>query len=248
MDENKRNKQNSDFRKNWQTKRLLGIKYLGGLCCECGNDNEIVLQFDHIATTNITCGTPKLSITELYSELDKCELVCANCHKIRTKSREQHRNKNAYRTLWHTIDSYKRHSRKRVPKVSNLIKTHQFRDGICKKGHLNPPIDKHGRCLLCCNEWTRNYYKTGTKRYELKKNRKNKSRQAMRLRAIEYLGGKCCDCGIDDKRVFEFDHIIPGPLIPRCMDFSWERLKIELDKCELVCANCHCIRTRLRNK
>jgi hypothetical protein len=160
--------------------------------------------------------------------------------------REQHRHKNAQRNIENAGDNYKRHCRKRAPETLKIFKTHRIRDGVCQKGHQNPPIDKHGRCLLCYREWARNYTKTGTKRYELKRSNKNKSRQETRHKAIEYLGRKCCDCGIDDERVFEFDHVVPGPNISGCMDFCWERLKIELDKCELVCANCHCIRTRTR--
>jgi hypothetical protein len=236
----------SDYTERWLRKRLLGIEYLGGSCCECGNDNEVVLQFDHIIPTDTYCSLPKLSIIELYHELDKCELVCANCHQIRTKSREQHQHKNVRRNIKNAGDSYKRHWYKRIPEALNTIKIYKLRDGVCSKGHLNPPIDKHGRCLLCYREWAKNYTKTGTERYKLKLNRKNISRQKAKHKAIEYLGGKCCNCGIEDQRVFEFDHITQGPHIAKCMDLSWERLKIELDKCELVCANCHCIRTRAR--
>jgi hypothetical protein len=162
--------------------------------------------------------------------------------------REQYQHKNARRNIENAGDNYKRHSSKRTPEALDIIKTHQTRDGVCRKGHLNPPIDNHGRCLLCYREWTRNYTKTGTKRYELKRDRKNIARQETRGKAIKYLGGKCCDCGIDNELLFEFDHIVPGPHIAKCMDLCWGRLQVELDKCELVCANCHCIRTRSRSK
>ena len=236
----------SNYARNWKRKRLLGIEYLGGLCHDCGNDNEIVLQFDHVSPTDTYCSLPKLSIIELYRELDKCELVCANCHQIRTRSREQHQCKNAHRDVRNAGANYKRHWCKRTPEAVGAIKTHRLRDGICSKGHLNPPIDKHGRCLLCYREWAKEYTKLGTERYKLKQNYKNISRQKTKRRAIRYLGSKCCDCGIGDERVLEFDHIMSGPCIAKCMDMSWVRLKIELDKCELVCANCHCVRTRLR--
>ena len=71
-----------------------------------------------------------------------------------------------------------------------------------------------------------------------------KGHRALRKQqAIEYLGGKCLDCGNEDKRVLEFDHAKKrrsnGPTIASLFDGSWQRLQKELDNCELVCANCH---------
>ena len=71
-----------------------------------------------------------------------------------------------------------------------------------------------------------------------------KRRKRVRGMAIKYKGGKCRLCGYCRcKRALEFHHI--GS---RQKDFgisakgytrSWERTKKELDKCLLVCANCH---------
>jgi len=36
-----------------------------------------------------------------------------------------------------------------------------------------------------------------------------KSRVKMRKLAIDALGGACCQCGVDDYRVLEFDHVTP---------------------------------------
>lgn len=63
-----------------------------------------------------------------------------------------------------------------------------------------------------------------------------------KLKAIEYKGGKCCICGYDKcARSLTFHHLDPTK-----KDFgisgstkSFEKLKPELDKCILVCANCH---------
>lgn len=62
--------------------------------------------------------------------------------------------------------------------------------------------------------------------------------------AVEHKGGKCCLCGYDDYQgALEFHH-----LDARKKDFglgtdgltrSWARTKKELDKCILVCSNCH---------
>lgn len=56
------------------------------------------------------------------------------------------------------------------------------------------------------------------------------------------------DCGLDDIRVLKFDRAKEPRLgkvrtISSFLQGSWARLKRQLDKCELVCANCHAIRT-----
>jgi hypothetical protein len=71
-----------------------------------------------------------------------------------------------------------------------------------------------------------------------------------RLRmAQDYLGGKCHDCPVTDRRVLQFDHV--GEKTSKITDLlccSLEVLMAELEKCELVCANCHAIRTYERGQ
>lgn len=68
-------------------------------------------------------------------------------------------------------------------------------------------------------------------------------RQAMKAKAVEYKGGKCCKCGYDKTIIaLEFHHLDPSEkeLSISCnKNPSWDKLKLELDKCILVCANCH---------
>ena len=62
--------------------------------------------------------------------------------------------------------------------------------------------------------------------------------------AVEYKGGSCENCGYNRcLEALEFHH-----LDPKEKDFgisskgyarSWERVKIEIEKCALLCANCH---------
>ena len=70
-------------------------------------------------------------------------------------------------------------------------------------------------------------------------------RQERKRQAITYLGGKCADCGNSDTLVLQFDHVTErrnnGPTVAALLSGSWKRLKKSLDKCELVCANCHTI-------
>ncbi len=60
----------------------------------------------------------------------------------------------------------------------------------------------------------------------------------------------CVDCGEKDILVLDFDHL-PGSkkefsIARGALRHSWEKIKAEIDKCEVVCANCHRRRTAKR--
>jgi len=60
-------------------------------CIDCGyNANPLALEFDHLpgsvkrkTVASMMYSAPKL----IYAEIAKCEVVCANCHAIRTMGR-----------------------------------------------------------------------------------------------------------------------------------------------------------------
>lgn len=61
-----------------------------------------------------------------------------------------------------------------------------------------------------------------------------------RQEAIAYLGGCCASCSATGK--LEFDHVVPkdkGFEINLNMRAAFGKLKAELDKCQLLCKNCH---------
>ena len=68
--------------------------------------------------------------------------------------------------------------------------------------------------------------------------------RTLKSKMIEYKGGKCVRCGYDKYQgALEFHHINPdmkdfNPSHLRKYSFD-ERIKEELDKCILVCSNCH---------
>lgn len=67
-------------------------KIKAGPCTDCGQCYPpYVMQFDHIGTDksfDVSTGVnDAYSISRLQQEIDKCELVCANCHAIRTNTR-----------------------------------------------------------------------------------------------------------------------------------------------------------------
>lgn len=71
-----------------------------------------------------------------------------------------------------------------------------------------------------------------------------KRRKKLKKLAVEYKGSKCIKCGYDKCiEALEFHHINPNEksfgISSKGLTRSWEILKIELDKCILVCSNCH---------
>ena len=61
---------------------------------------------------------------------------------------------------------------------------------------------------------------------------------------LEYLGGKCAFCGLTND--LEIDHKNPQEKSFTLTNFwhlSNDKLKIELQKCQLLCKNCHKFKT-----
>lgn len=61
---------------------------------------------------------------------------------------------------------------------------------------------------------------------------------------VEYKGSKCQCCGYNNcLDALEFHHLNPNEkdfnISDRNLTYDWEKIKNELDKCILVCANCH---------
>lgn len=62
----------------------------------------------------------------------------------------------------------------------------------------------------------------------------------------------CVDCGLvlpDNPEVYDFDHIRGGKVLgvaERLMSGTWDDFLAEIARCEVVCSNCHRIRTRNR--
>lgn len=64
-------------------KKIICINYLGGKCKKCGEKNVIKLTFHH---RDESLKEEKISsildrhIDKIIKELDKCDLLCSNCH------------------------------------------------------------------------------------------------------------------------------------------------------------------------
>ena len=75
---------------------------------------------------------------------------------------------------------------------------------------------------------------------EAVKRRRNKLKEM----AVEYKGSCCNKCGYNKSiTALEFHHLDPSEkdfgISNKGETRSWERIKKELDKCVILCANCH---------
>jgi hypothetical protein len=134
------------------------------------------------------------------------------------------------------------------------FKTHNTKN-LINKEYKQVYIEKDGiKYKLCpeCEQYleinSENYYITNSGKFHhyckpCGKKRASKSQKNMKLKSIEYLGGKCSICGYS-KYYGSLDCHHKDPTKKdfsisdgRCYDF--EKLKLELNKCILVCRNCH---------
>lgn len=111
--------------------------------------------------------------------------------------------------------------------------------------------DKYKLCSNCNTYFTlthENYYITnrGTFHHYCKLCNKKRALNLQRenkLKAIEYKGGKCYFCGYNKYYgSLAFHHMDPSNKkyeISENIGKKFEKLKEELDKCILVCSNCH---------
>jgi 5-methylcytosine-specific restriction endonuclease McrA len=71
-----------------------------------------------------------------------------------------------------------------------------------------------------------------------------KRRRKLRDKALQHKGGKCIICGYKkSSKALEFHHRDPKTkefgISMKGLTRSWKKILKEIDKCELVCANCH---------
>lgn len=71
--------------KRWQDRKQEAVNYKGGKCSQCGYDRCIAaLEFHHLNPSEKDFTWVKMRLTSwkrILQELDKCALLCANCHR-----------------------------------------------------------------------------------------------------------------------------------------------------------------------
>lgn len=106
-------------------------------------------------------------------------------------------------------------------------------------------------CRKCTKAYKLTHYQNNKKDY-LKKQKKNNIKTVERNQRFVFedlCGRACVDCGNNDIRVLDYDHIDPSAksfCIASAIfnhTCSLNRIQAEIDKCETRCANCHRIKT-----
>lgn len=82
----------------WERRKRLAIRSLidnakSKPCADCGHQFPLpAMEFDHIRGKkrfNLSQAIAKTTSCEVVQEeIDKCEVICANCHAIRTENRK----------------------------------------------------------------------------------------------------------------------------------------------------------------
>ena len=101
---------------------------------------------------------------------------------------------------------------------------------------------QHCRCSICDREYSYSK-KSGHTTQKCNSCMVNARRIKLKDRMIEYKGGQCIHCGYcRSVQALEFHHRNPATkkfVLSGSHCRRWEIIKKELDKCDLVCSNCH---------
>lgn len=213
-------------------------------CVDCGETDIVVLQFDHLAdkTRNVgnmlSGGWTWLAIEK---EIAKCEVRCANCHRLATLGRYTH--------LGGSV--------RKLPRPEQLLLTDATLR-TCRVCKLAKPLSsfpyrsraqgtRQTICLLCQRGVARAWYLSRVPDARRVEGYGAKSREQLMANVDEYLNRHpCVDCGEANPALLDFDHLrdktaaIASLVRDRS---SWAEVEAEIEKCEVRCANCHVRKT-----
>lgn len=130
----------------------------------------------------------------------------------------------------------------------------KWREQKIAEGRMRDQYLEHkdkGLCPTCGKEQPTGYARVRCKECLSRNKRKGSiKRDYMKAKAVAYLGGRCADCkqSFECPAVYDFHHrkgtekdfSISWAIGKGMPDFS--AIKPELDKCDLLCANCHRVR------
>jgi len=133
---------------------------------------------------------------------------------------------------------------------------------ICKKCEIKKQEDdfyfrnkklnkRRSECKVCSEQSrkSKEHYEKYKDEYKIRRiKRQTKLLNENRNSMMSYLNDNpCVDCGENDPIVLEFDHLVRSEkkytISSMMRDFTWTQILVEIDKCEVRCANCHRRRT-----
>jgi len=123
-------------------------------------------------------------------------------------------------------------------KEDKIIEEFNFKNKSLNKRHSN--------CRSCTRKLIKNHYNKNRSYYLEKAHKRNhKIRQKIFDYIKDYLvKNPCVDCGESDMVVLEFDHRGDTPKVKAVSQLirlrvNLQRIKAEIAKCDVRCANCH---------
>jgi hypothetical protein len=223
------------------------------ICTDCQEWRDLSL-FDK---------SPRTS-TGLVSRCKRCQsrrykkMYIENKEKITTKRLE--RTNRVRDTLWEIID---KSSCCDCGEISPLVlefdhikgkKEFSIADLVSNGGPIERLLEEVSKCeIVCANcHWLRESMRKNSWRCNPDSYIKNIGYMMVQCKLTYILSilksARCLDCDNADYRIFEFDHVrgerVAGVFaLARRNDDRWEDLESEIIKCDIVCRNCHTIRT-----
>lgn len=96
-------------------------------------------------------------------------------------------------------------------------------------------------CKVCARTYHQSKYITNYG--EKTRERQRKAYTTVRAKLNEYkLGKACICCGEDEPACLDFHHLDPNEkdfTVTQSMNRKWESILAEIQKCVVLCANCH---------
>jgi hypothetical protein len=206
----------------------------GKSCVHCGENDIRFLEFDHIEEKTITIASS--SSKKIITEIEKTQLLCIWCHRIKTYN-----------------------ERDRVSSIEDMIKKYSYDENYDIKNGEDVKKCSGPLCLgvfrgisMFFIRKNRNSYVYNNicKKCNNYKNREFflKAKKHVIYRKLEIGGCNHCDKKVTNENFmcFDFDHLRDKISdISQLMTCVGDIKKIdeEIAKCQLLCCNCHKIKT-----
>lgn len=111
------------------------------------------------------------------------------------------------------------------------------------KNHTDEQKEKAKKRNAAMREYLRTHPEARAKKYAANNEESRRRRLERKLKAVAYKGSKCSVCGYDTcLDALEFHHVNPKEKevgISQMAEKVWDKHVEELNKCILLCANCH---------
>lgn len=133
-----------------------------------------------------------------------------------------------------------------MTKTCSLCKTEKHIDQFALRNREQGTYQSW--CKPCKQAYESDYYRKSSSRKEQIKQQNAVAIERTKAYILTRKEGGCVDCGELDPIVLDFDHIGDDKTydIGNMRGWGIEKIKKEIDKCEVVCSNCHRRRTHTR--